>query len=68
MLTVTVVIFYSLKEFWATTNVGGLTNAGNAQRNFRKAIWIFLVVIFTVVYVISLNLIYSFTELMQDNF
>ena len=61
MLTVTV-IFYSLKEFWATTNVGGLTNAGNAQRNFRKAIWIFLVVIFTVVYVISVNFLVNHSQ------
>ena len=38
-----------LQEFWATTNVGGLTNARTAEKNLRKIIWIFLVAAFTVV-------------------
>ena len=35
--------YFTFKEFWATTNVGGLTNAGTAQRPLRKIIWLILV-------------------------
>ena len=35
----TTLLFWTWHDFWTSTNISGLSNAGNSYTRFRKVVW-----------------------------